>query len=69
VQAAKFFGSSDYTHGDIGATLTYRSLSLDLRYVSTDLGAAKCGFYMGTTNACSGGFTALFSYNVASWPW
>jgi uncharacterized protein (TIGR02001 family) len=69
VQAAKFFGSSDYTHGDIGATLTYKSLSLDLRYVSTDLGAAKCGFYMGTTNACSGGFTALFSYNVASWPW
>ena len=69
VQAAKFAGSSDYTHADFGATLTYKSLSLDLRYVTTDLNKTSCGFYMGTTNACSGGFVGLLTYSVSSWPW
>jgi uncharacterized protein (TIGR02001 family) len=61
VQAAP----SDYTHFDIGGTLTYRSWSLDLRYASTDIGNTACGaFWMATPNACSGGFVATVSYNV-----
>lgn len=69
VQEAKNFGSSDYTHADIGATLTYKSLSLDMRYVTTDLSKGACTFYMGTWNACSGGFTVLATYSVSSFPW
>jgi uncharacterized protein (TIGR02001 family) len=57
---------SDYTHFDIGATATYRSWSLDVRYASTDIGNAACGaFWMATPNACSGGFVATINYNVA----
>ena len=31
-----------YTHYDLGATATYKALSLDVRYVDTDLSAAQC---------------------------
>ena len=58
----------DYTHGDIGATVTYKSLSVDARYVTTDLGKTNCGFYMGTNNACAGGFVATVTYNMALLP-
>jgi uncharacterized protein (TIGR02001 family) len=69
VQAAKYAGSSDYTYGDIGGTLTYKNFSLDGRYVATDLSAAKCAaFYMGTTKACAGGFVATLSYTITLWP-
>jgi uncharacterized protein (TIGR02001 family) len=57
---------SDYTHYDFGATATWRSWSLDARYVATDIGKANCaGFWMATPNACSGGFVATLNYNVA----
>ena len=38
-------------------------------HFATDLGKGACGFYMGTANACSGGFTALLTYSVTNWPW
>ncbi|MCP5412669.1 MAG: hypothetical protein H6924_11200 [Alphaproteobacteria bacterium] len=71
VQAAKVAlgRGGDYTHGDIGATVTYRALSLDLRYVTTDAGKTVCGFYMATANACAGGFTGMLSYTFTAASW
>lgn len=59
--------TSDYTYGDIGATLTWRALALDLRYVATDLGKTGCAFYSATRNACVGGFTGTLTYNITHW--
>jgi uncharacterized protein (TIGR02001 family) len=59
---------ADYTHSDVGATATWKSFSLDARYVSTTLNKVNCGFYMGTKNACTGGFVATLSYNFALFP-
>ncbi len=64
VQAAKYGGSSDYTHADIGLTATYMDFSLDLRYSGTDLNTSTCGFYMGTTHACAGDVIATLSYSI-----
>ena len=70
VQAAKYAGSSDYTHYDIGATATYRNFALDLRFVDTDLSKAQCAaFYMGTPNACGSTVVATLTYNIPSFPW
>ena len=68
VQAAKYNASSDYTYADIGATATWHSFALDLRYSGTDLSAAKCGFYIGTNHACAGNFIATFTYNMTLLP-
>ena len=57
---------SDYTHYDFGGTATWRSWSLDARYVGTDIGKTNCAaFWMATNNACSGGFVATLTYNFA----
>lgn len=58
----------DYTHADIGMTLIWRALSLDLRYAVTDLGQTGCAFYVATRNACVGGFTSTLTYSVTNWP-
>jgi uncharacterized protein (TIGR02001 family) len=58
---------TDYTHEDVGATATWNSFSLDARYVNTSLNKIDCGFYMGTKNACSGGFVATLSYTMPLW--
>lgn len=55
---------TDYTHADIGATATWKGLSLDLRYVGTSLNKADCGFYMGTKNACAAGFVGTIGYSI-----
>jgi uncharacterized protein (TIGR02001 family) len=69
VQAAKYFGSRDYTYGDIGVTATYKGFALDLRYNGTDLSSAQCSnFYMGTTHACAGDVVATLTYNVSLLP-
>jgi uncharacterized protein (TIGR02001 family) len=66
VQAAP----SDYTHYDIGATATWHSFALDARYLSTDIGSANCGFWMGTgPDACKGGASITLTYNFQSFPW
>jgi len=59
---------TDYTHADFGATATWKSLSLDGRYVTSDIGATNCKFFMATRNACSGGFVATLTYNMALLP-
>ena len=59
---------TDYTHSDVGATATWNGFSLDARYVSTTLNKVDCGFYMGTKNACTGGFVATLSYTVPLLP-
>jgi len=57
-------GSRDYTYYDIGATATYKSFALDVRYGGTDLGTIPCGFYMGTKSACVGDVIVTLTYNV-----
>ncbi|HVZ27267.1 MAG TPA: TorF family putative porin [Rhizomicrobium sp.] len=60
---------SDYTHADFGATASWNGFALDARYVTTDIGQTNCaGFWMGTKNACSGGFVATLTYNIAILP-
>jgi len=60
---------SDYTHADIGATASWKGVSFDARYVTTDIGAANCaGFWMGTKNACSGGFVGTIGYTITLAP-
>jgi uncharacterized protein (TIGR02001 family) len=57
---------SDYTHFDFGGTATWHSWSLDARYVGSEIGAANCGFWIGTgTGSCGGGFVATLNYNIA----
>jgi uncharacterized protein (TIGR02001 family) len=69
VQAAKYFGSRDYTEWDLGATAAWKSFSLDARYVDTDLGKGSCAnFWMPTRNACQAGFVATLSYNFSLYP-
>ena len=56
---------SDYTHADIGLTATWKQLSLDGRYATTDIGNKNCtAFWMGTKNACSGGFVGTVTWNI-----
>jgi uncharacterized protein (TIGR02001 family) len=69
VQAAKYFGSSDYNEYDIGATMTWKMFSLDLRWIDTNLNRSSCAnFYMPTKDACQGNFVATLNYNFGLWP-
>jgi len=63
---------SDYSHWDIGGTFTYKSWTLDVRYVGNDIGKAKCSSYwmggnsMGSiSNACTATVKANLTYNIA----
>ena len=59
----------DYSHFDAGATASWKGISLDLRYLGTDLSKVNCATYwMGTKNACSAGFAATLSYTIALLP-
>ena len=69
VKNAAAAGSSDYNHGDLGLTASYKGFALDLRYSGTDLTASGCrNFYMTTKNACAGGAVATLSYSFALLP-
>ena len=57
---------SDYTHYDIGLTATYKSFTLDARYVGNDIKKADAGFWMATPKAIDDGFVATLTYNIAS---
>lgn len=68
-QNAKYTGSSDYSHGDLGVTASYKGFALDVRYTGTDLTRSGCAnFYMATKNACAGGVVATLSYSFALLP-
>lgn len=58
---------SDYSHWDLGGTFTYKSWTLDVRYIGNDIGKAKCSAYWmgGTTNACTATVKANLTYNIA----
>lgn len=59
VQAFDDDGLADYTFWDLGLSTTYGALTLDARYVDTDLDVNECGL-----DACEGGmmFTATFEW-------
>ncbi len=58
---------SAYTHYDFGATGTWKSWTLDLRYNGSDISKAQCAaFWMSTPHACEGGVVATLTYNIAN---
>jgi uncharacterized protein (TIGR02001 family) len=55
----------DYSHWDIGTTVTWHKFVLDARYVDTDLSAAQCGAYMfDPTHTCQSGAVVSLTYNI-----
>jgi uncharacterized protein (TIGR02001 family) len=65
VDKAASFGSTDYTHWDLGGTFTYKNWALDARYVDTSLNKSQCGFYMITKNACEATAVVTLTYNIS----
>ena len=57
---------SDYTHYDIGATATWKSWTLDARYVGNDIKASAASFWIGTPGGTKDGFVATITYNIAN---
>ena len=65
VDAASSFGSTDYTHWDLGATATYKNWVLDVRYIDTSLSKPECGaFWMPTKDACEATVVGTLTYNI-----
>jgi uncharacterized protein (TIGR02001 family) len=56
---------NDYTHYDIGATATYKSFTLDVRYVGNDIPKADAGFWMGQPKSIDDGVVATLTFNIA----
>lgn len=57
---------SAYTHWDLGATATWESWTLDVRYVGNDLSPSACAaFWMSTRDACRHTVTATLTYNIS----
>ena len=57
---------AEYTHYDVGLTATWKSWSLDVRYVGNDIGSGNCAaFWMGTPKACKDNVVATLTYNVS----
>ena len=54
---------TDYTHWDIGLTATYKSFSLDVRYVGTDIKSGDAGFLTATHNAVNDTVKVNLTYN------
>jgi len=55
----------DYTHWDLGATVTYGNWALDARYAGTDLSPEECGgYWMITKGACSATVIGTLTYNI-----
>lgn len=57
---------TDYTHWDFGATATWRSWVLDVRYVGNDIKAGDCSFWISTGNkSCNDTVMATLTYNIS----
>jgi uncharacterized protein (TIGR02001 family) len=54
---------NDYTHWDIGLTATYKSFSLDVRYVGNDIEKSLAGNWATTNNATRDTVKANLTYN------
>ena len=57
---------TDYTHYDIGATATWKSWTLDARYVGNDIKTADAGFWIGQPGSIKDGFVATLTFNIAN---
>jgi uncharacterized protein (TIGR02001 family) len=62
VQAAP----SDYTHYDIGLTATWKSWTLDARYVGNDIKKADATFWIADPKNVQDGFVATLTFNIAN---
>ena len=55
--------TNDYTHWDVGLTATYKSFTLDVRYVGNDIDKALAGNWAITNNATRDTVKANLTYN------
>jgi hypothetical protein len=55
--------ANDYTHWDIGLTATYKSFTLDVRYVGNDIDKALASNWATTKNATRDTVKANLTYN------
>lgn len=56
---------NDYTHWDIGLIATWKSWTLDVRYVGNDIKAADAGFWMGTPKATDDTVKATLTFAIS----
>ena len=53
-----------YTHWDLGATATWNNISLDIRYIDTDISRSTCeGFNGPKNNWCGPTVVGTITYN------
>jgi len=55
-----------YTHYDFGATATWKSWALDVRYVGNDISTADSTFWIGTPHGTQDTVVATLTYNIAN---
>ena len=64
---ASAIGNTDYTTWDAGVSFGYKAMTLDLRYIDTDIGQtsapAQCGA-IGTRDLCSATFVATLKFDT-----
>ncbi|HZD91955.1 MAG TPA: TorF family putative porin [Pseudolabrys sp.] len=65
---ASAIGNKDYAHWDAGVTFGYKAVSLDLRYIDTNIGQndapAQCNA-VGQRDICGATFLATLSFNTS----
>jgi uncharacterized protein (TIGR02001 family) len=55
-----------YTHWDLGATVAWNGISLDVRYVDTDISKAECQYFNGPRNNwCGATVIGTLTYNFS----
>ena len=55
----------DYLYWDVGGGMTYKAMTLDLRYSDTNLSKSQCFGYIGDRGACGGRFLASLSFDTS----
>jgi uncharacterized protein (TIGR02001 family) len=69
VKNEKLFGArdflNDYLTWNIGAGVTYKAMTLDVRYSDTDLKKGECFNYTGFTNSCDERVVVKLSFDTA----
>ena len=58
-----------YTHWDLGATVTYKSLALDVRYIDSSINETSCALFVGKKDLCGATVIGTLTYNISSFPW
>ena len=57
---------SDYTHYDVGLTATWKSWTLDARYVGNDIKKTDATFWISDPKNVQDGFVATLTFNIAN---